>query len=107
MKNTNDSGDDGDRLIARVRDYRTLLETTRPLLIIKVTLLSSRPPIYRDQPIFLGTDNCRGEAVLKKGEIVYPDPSGQTVTGVEGQAGTTAPPQPGSSLTMRIYIGLS
>ena len=107
MKNTNDSGDDGDRLIARVRDYRTLLEMTRPLLIIKVTLLSSRPPIYRDQPIFLGTDNSHGEAALKRGEIVYPGPSGQTATGAEGQADTTAPPQPGSSLTMRIYIGLS
>jgi len=107
MRDTNDSADDGDRLIARVRDYRTLLETTRPLLIIRVTLLSSRPPIYRDQPIFLGTDNSHGEAALKRGEIVYPGPSGQTATGAEGQADTTAPPQPGSSLTMRIYIGMS
>jgi hypothetical protein len=107
MKNADDSADDKDRLIARVSDYRTLLETTRPLLIIKVTLLSSRLPIYRDQPIFFKTDDCPGEAALKRGEIIYPDPSGQTATSAEGLADTTVPPQTSSSLTLRIYIGLS
>jgi hypothetical protein len=107
MKNTNDSADDGDQLIAPVRDYRTLLETTRPLLIIKVTLLSSRLPIYRDQPIFLETGDCCRESILRRGEIVSPHLSGQTVTGDEGLAAVIDLPLTSFGLKIRIYIGMS
>ncbi|MCJ7575301.1 MAG: hypothetical protein MUO80_01245 [Dehalococcoidia bacterium] len=107
MKNADDSAGDGDQSIVPVTDYHTLLETTRPLVITKNTAPPSQPSIYRDQPVSLETDGCHGESVLKRGEIVCSDPSGQTVAGDQGPAAAIDLPLTSSKLRMRIYIGMS
>jgi hypothetical protein len=107
MKNTNDPADDGDQPIAPVTDYRTLLETTRPLVITKNTAPPSQQSIYRDQPVSLEAGSCQGESVLKRGEIVCPDPSGQTATGDQRPGAAVDLPLATSKMRIRIYIGMS
>lgn len=107
MKNTNDPADDGDQPIAPVTDYRTLLETTRPLVITKNTAPPSQQSIYRDQPVSLEAGGCHGESVLKRGEIVCPDPSGQAATGDRRPGAAIDLPLTSSKLRIRIYIGMS
>ena len=107
MKNADDSPGDGDQSIAPVTNYRTLLETTRPLVITKNTAPSPQPSVYRDQPVSLEAGGCHGESVLKRGEIVSPDPSGQTVAGDRGPAAAIDLPLASSKMRIRIYIGMS
>jgi hypothetical protein len=107
MQNKDDSAGDGDQPIAPVTDYRTLLETTRPLVIIKNTAPPSQQSIYRDQPVSLEAGGCHGESVLKRGEIVGPDLSGQTATGDQRPGAAIDLPLTSSKLRIRIYIGMS
>ena len=107
MQNTNGPADDGDQPIAPVTNYRTLLETTRPLVIAKSTAPPSQQSIYRDQPVSLETGGCHGESVLKRGEIIGPDPSGQTTTGDRRPGAAIDLPLTSSKLRIRIYIGMS
>jgi len=107
MKNTNGPADDGDQPIAPVTNYRTLLETTRPLVIAKSTAPPSQQSIYRDQPVSLEAGGCHGESVLKRGEIICPDPSGQAATGDRRPGAAIDLPLTSSKLRIRIYIGMS
>jgi len=107
MQNKDDPAGDGDQPIAPATDYRTLLETTRPLVIIKNTAPPPQQSIYRDQPVSLEAGGCQGESVLKRGEIICPDPSGQTVTGDQGPAAVVDLPLASSKMRIRIYIGMS
>lgn len=107
MKNTQDPSNDKQKPTTPPKDYRALLETTRPLVIVRLTRLSSRVPIYGDQATSLETDDCDGESVLKRGEIVCPDLSEQTLTGDEDPAGMAALHRNSSDLRIRIYIGMS
>ena len=107
MKNADDSAGDGDQSVAPVISYRTLLETTRPLVITKNTAPPSQQSIYRDQPVSLEAGGCHGESVLKRGEIVSPELSGQTATGDQGPAAAIDLPLTSSKLRIRIYIGMS
>jgi hypothetical protein len=107
MNNPDDPAGDGDQLGAPVRDYRILLKTTRPLVLTRNTALPSQQSIYRDQPISLEAGDCQGESVLKRGEIVCPDLSGQTATGDQGTAAAVDLPLTSSKLRIRIYIGMS
>ena len=107
MQNKDDSAGDADQPIAPVTDYRTLLETTRPLVITKNTTPPSQQSIYRDQPVSLEASGCHGESLLKRGEIVCSDPSGQTVTGDQGPAAVVDLPLASSKMRIRIYIGMS
>ena len=101
------SAADGDQPIAPVTDYRTLLETTRPLVITKNTAPPPQPSVYRDQPVSLEAGGCHGESILKRGELISPDPSGQTATGDQGPAAAVDLPLTSSKLKIRIYIGMS
>ena len=107
MQNKDDSAGDGDQAIAPVTDYRTLLETTRPLVITKNTAPPPQPSIYRDQPESLEAGGCHGESILKRGEIVYPDQSGQTAKSDQGPAAAVDLPLTSSRLRIRIYVGMS
>ena len=107
MKNADDPAGDGDQSIAPVISYRTLLETTRPLVITKNMTPPSQQSIYRDQPVSFEESGCHGESALKRGEIVCPDPSGQTVAGDEGPAAAIELPLASSKMRIRIYIGMS
>ena len=107
MKNADDSADDGDQSIAPLKGYRALLDMTRPLVITKSTAPPSQQSIYRDQPISLEAGGCHGESVLKRGEIVCPDPSGQTATGDQRPGAAIDLPLTSSKLRIRIYIGMS
>lgn len=108
MRNTNDPADDGEQLATPASSYRALLETTRPLVITKNTIaLPSQPWIHRDQPTSLEAGHCHGESVLKRGEIICPDLSGQTVTSDESLVAMIDLPLTSSRLRIRIYIGMS
>ena len=107
MKNPNDPPDDEQQLAAPIRDYRTLLRTTRPLVITKRRPLGPPLSIHRDQAISLGTGDSHGESVLKRGEIICPDSSEQSARSAPGLPATTALPLTGSDLRIRIYIGMS
>ncbi len=107
MKNADDSAGDGDQPIAPVTDYRTLLETTRPLVITKNTPPPSQPSVYRDQPVSLEAAGCHGESVLKRGEIIHPGPSGQTAKSDKGPGAAVDLPLATSKMRIRIYIGMS
>jgi hypothetical protein len=107
MKNTNDPPDDENHLATPIWDYRTLLQSTRRLVIKKQITLPPSLLIHRDQPISLETGDCHEESVLKTGEIVFPDLSGQSVTSDPGLSAMTALLKTGSNLRIRIYIGMS
>jgi len=107
MENTNDPASDGDQPITPLKGYRALLDMTRPLVITKNTAPPSQQSIYRDQPVSLEAGGCHGESVLKRGEIVCPDPSGQTATGDQRPGAAIDLPLTSSKLRIRIYIGMS
>ena len=97
---------EGDQPIAPIKDYRTLIEATRPLVITKNTAPPPQPSVYRDQPVSLEAGGCYGESILKRGQLVSPDPSGQTATGDQGPAAAVDLPLTSSKLRIRIYIGM-
>jgi hypothetical protein len=107
MKNTNDSPDDDEQLAVPVKDYRALVDTTRPLVVAEDKAASRRLPICRDQATSLETGDCHAESVLKTGEIVSPDSPEQKVAKDGQQASTDAPPEADSDPRLRIYIGMS
>jgi hypothetical protein len=107
MNNPNDPADDGDQLETQVRDYRTLLKQTRPLVISDNTMLPLQSPIHRDQASSFEAGECHEESVLKRGEIVCPDPSDQTAPSDQGPAAAVDLPLTSSKLRIRIYIGMS
>ena len=107
MKNANDPHDDEDRLITPLNDYRTLLETTRPLMIAESGESQGGLFMYRDQPTSLETGDCDRESALKRGEIVHADASNETVTKHKGPAATIDLVISNSHLRIRIYLGMS
>jgi hypothetical protein len=107
MNNANDSADEEQRWANPVSDYRALLEMTRALAIARETPSSPQVPGHDNEAMPPETGLSDAEAALKRGEIVYPERSGQRVTNDEEPTDETASPEPGSNLRIRIYLGMS
>jgi hypothetical protein len=105
MRNTNDSSDDEEQLATPVKDYRALQEMTRALVIAEEAAPSSQVSGQGNEGMSPETEESRKESALKRGEIVYPDPSGQRATNNEEAAGDSS--QTDSGVTFRIYLGMS
>jgi len=107
MNNTDDSASDEEQLATVSMDYGDLLAMTRPLMITKQTSRSLRVPIDEDEAISLEAGDWWVEFALRNGKILCGDlPSGR-MRGEEGLATTTALPQRGSDLRIRIHLGMS
>ena len=107
MSNTDDSASDEEQLATVPMDYRTLLATTRPLVITQQTSRSLGVPIYEDKAISLEATDWWVEFALRKGEIICGDLPIGRMGGEEGLTTTTALPQRGSGLRIRIHLGMS
>ncbi|MHC1578725.1 MAG: hypothetical protein ACXQTH_03185 [Dehalococcoidia bacterium] len=105
MNNANDSPDDEEQLATPINDYRALLEMTRALVIAEDTGPSLQVPIQGNEATSPETEDSRKESALRRGEIVYPDQSGQRAATDEGPADDSS--QTDSGLSFRIYLGMS
>jgi hypothetical protein len=107
MNNTDDSADEEQQWANPVSDYRALLDMTRALTIARETPSSPQFSPHDNEATSPETRDSDAEAALKRGEIVYPDPSGQRVTNDEEPPDETTSSQRGSNLRIRIYLGMS
>jgi len=107
MNNTDDSASDEEQLAPVPMDYLTLLAITRPLFITQPTSRSFGAPIYEDKAISLQARDWWVEFALKKGEIICGDIPIGGRQGEDGLTTTSALPQRGSDLRIRIHLGMS
>jgi len=78
---------------------------TRALVIAEDAAPSSQVSGQGNEARSPETEESRKESALKRGEIVYPDPSGQGAATDEGDTADSA--QTDSGVTFRIYLGMS
>jgi hypothetical protein len=109
MSNADNPSNDEEQSATMPTDYHALLAMTRPLVVAERTLQSWRggKTCGWGLRISRGSGDWRAEFILKRGEILCPDLSGQKDTAREGLETTTTPRQTDSDLRMRIYIGMS
>ena len=107
MNNPGDSASDEEKLKTLPMDYRTLLAMTRPLVITRPASLPWRAPIFEDKAISLEARYWWEEFALRKGEIICTDLPTKNRQGEEGLTKTSALPQKGSVLRIKIHLGMS
>ena len=87
--------------------YSALLNTTRPLAIVKGTVTPCISFVYRDQPDSLEAGNSPGELALRRGEIIHTDLPEQQAPNDDGTTAKTDLVISSSNLRIRVYIGMS
>lgn len=107
MDNMNDSADERDQLATPVTDYHSLLEMTQALAIAKNSASLPQVPMHGAEEMSPEAGDTAAESALRRGEIVYADPSEQRVRDYEEPVDEAASFQPGSNLRIRIYLGMS
>jgi hypothetical protein len=107
MSNTDDSIDGKDQAATAPMDYSALLAMTRPLVVTKPVPHSVPNRIHEDKAVSLKASDWWLEFALKKGQIVYSEVPLGARQDAECSATTSALPQGGSTLRMRIHLGMS
>ena len=106
MTNTGDFSDE-EQSTTLVRDYRTLLETTRPLVVAAESLLSLRADrtLRSGFAMLPDSGDCAAELKLKRGEIFRSESAEAGENG--GLEPTDDLPEGDLGLGIRIHFGMS
>jgi hypothetical protein len=107
MKNADDFTNNEEQSTTPVGSYNTLLDITRPLVLVKRPVTPCISFVYRDQPESLEAGNSQGELALKRGQIVRADMPEQHITNDEGTTAAADLAISSSDLRIRVYIGMS